>query len=279
MLTKNRLLFVLPFTLSSLVSGCGTIKAPLAIAFPATAASNNWGVQGVYRSGQGFYPYQFGGSLLKASGQLSGVFHVDSPCFSSGVTDVPVTGVVDANNHLSLHSSTIQDQFLTLEGVLSADGSMLTNVNFSVTGGCSGNTFSYTGPDGPGAYISPTAVQIPSLSGTWVPVPGPFPLGVTEQLVQAAKPDVHGRFTLTGTVSVQGSPCFTHGTLEPGSYVSGFDGEQVILFDDGSTLNTPLQIAFLTQSTLLLHMFPGSLTGGQCNGTTDINLQSPGPNP
>lgn len=252
----------------ALFTGCAkelTTSAPP----PAqvTTGTGNWLISGYYQVGQSFPSYSFSGSLVNDNGQLNGVFHIDQPCFGSGATDVPYTGTVDAKNVVNITSAGVNGQQLTFTGLLSTDGSTITQGSFKINGGCSGSIVSGTFPEGPGipATLETSANRLPSLTGSWS-----VPTSLTEQLSQSSTPDADGHYALTGTVTVQGYPCFTQGTLQPGSFVSGVTGQEIIKMNDGSVMQGTLGVSFngqLSSSILGLSLHPGTVTGGKCDGT------------
>jgi hypothetical protein len=64
------------------------------------------------------------------------------------------------------------------------------------------------------------------------------------QRVQSPSPDANGNYSLTGTIAIQGSPCFSKGTLQPTSLISGYLGHEVYKMDDGSTLDIPIEVEY-----------------------------------
>lgn len=261
----------------ALLAGCGgaltTVAPPPA---DVTTGTGNWIISGLYMTGQAITPYSFGGSLANDNGQLSGVLHIDQPCFGSGATDVPYTGTVDAKNNVNIRSAAVAGQVLTFQGMLATDGSSITHGGFTITGGCTGNIVGGTIDEGPGAVEYTTGFQVPALTGSWnasAVVSGPT---LSEEIVQSAIPDSHGDYSLTGTVMVQGSACFTKGTLQSGSYISGGFGQEVIQMNDGSMLRTTVNDPYAgpgSGSARLLSFSPGTITGGNCDGPVDEFLQ------
>ncbi|HTV08517.1 MAG TPA: hypothetical protein VMD97_05695 [Candidatus Aquilonibacter sp.] len=241
-----------------------------------TTGTGNWIVSGLSQTTQAISPYSFGGSLINDNGQLSGVLHINQPCFGSGTTDVPYTGTVDAKNNLSIQSAPVAGQILTFHGVLAADGSSITNAGFTVTGGCTGSLTGGTVDEGPGALEVVTAFRIPALAGSWnttTVVSGPI---LSEEIMQSSTPDSHGDYALTGAVTVQGSACFTKGTLQPGSFLSGNLGQEVVLMNDGSVLRATFTDSYHGPSSAAvraLDLYTGTITGGACDGPVDEFLQ------
>jgi len=274
----RNLLAALPVFLCVLVAGCGKdVFISLVPPTPATTGTGNWFFSGYYADGCcGIVPYYFGGSLINNGGQLSGVLHIDQSCFGSYATDVPYTGTLDGKNNLSITSSPISGQILTLQGTMSADASTLNGGTFSVARGCAGGILSGTFGSGPFAEET-QGIRVPGLTGTWTSSPttgGGLGISVTEQLTQSSTPDAHGDYALTGTMTVQGSPCFTKGTLQTTSFVSGEEGHELLLMDDGSTLDASLMVSFVANQTKpILGLEQAVIAGGKCNGELNVNLQ------
>lgn len=261
--------------LTTLLTGCGPdqfipyTSTPVA---PATA-TGNWSFTGYYATkGSNIEPYDIGGSLIETGSQLSGIFHLSLPCFGSYAADVPYTGTLDSENHLNIVSSPVNGEVLTLAGTLSGNTALTEGV-LNAIGSCTeALNISLTGVSG---------VRVPNLTAAWTSQGAPIlagtgtSLSATEQLTQSPTPDAHGDFALTGAITVQNSPCFTHGTLQPGSFLSGVLGQQVILLDDGSTLILTLQVynVFPSQTKPTLALYPGTITGGQCDGPVYISLR------
>ena len=253
-------LFCVPF------AGCGGVVQTTAPPPPdVTTGTGNWLISGFYQAGDGTAGYSFGGSLANDNGRLNGVFHIDQPCFGSGATDVPYTGIVDAKNVVNITSAAVNGEVLTFKGLLSSDGSTITEGSFKINGGCTGSIVSGVFDTGPGvAMLQTNAYRLPSLTGT-----RSISTSLSEQLTQSSTPDTDGHYALSGTVTVHGSPCFTQGTLQPGSFVSGVSGEEIIKMNDGSVLQGTLSVSFngqLSSSILGISLHPGSVTGGSCDG-------------
>lgn len=274
-LTRSPLAIFPPLLLLVFFTGCGKdITTTITLPPPSTSGTGNWFISGYYEKQDGaILPYTFGGSLLNSGGHISGVFHVNQPCFASGETDVLYTGTLDGKNNLSITSSPVAGQVLTFHGILSSDGSTVTDGSFTVTGGCTGNIVSGTFNPGPGIQQT-TAIRIPALDGSWstqATVPG---LAMTQHLTQSPDPNSHGDYVLTGSVSITGLPCSTHGTLQAGSFISGYFGHESILLSDGSTLDTVLQLNYksIDQTKPAFILSPAIITGGNCNQSVDLEL-------
>lgn len=259
------------------LAGCGGDVTVLGTPPPSTLGSGNWEISGFYEQSSYFAPYSFGGSLVNAGGQIAGVFHADTSCFGSGATDIPYTGSGSGNGKVSLTSAAVSGQVVSVTGTLAADGQSMTNASFTVAGGCTGEIVSVTAPNGPGAEIATTAVRVPELTGVWREVSNDTLAGpsLSEQLSQSGTPDAHGDYALSGTVAVQGSACFTSGTLEAPSFVSGTMGHERVVMNDGSVLDATLTVGLGAEAGAkpVLTLGPGSIAGGQCDGAVDVSLE------
>ncbi len=268
-------LAALPLVLCTLLTSCSNHAIP-DVPTITTTASGNWFLYGQYTPSPGS-PFtggelSFGGSLLQANTQVSGVLHIDSPCFGNNTTDIPYTGTL-INNTISITSSPVAGQTLTLQGTLSQNDTVLSTAEFEINGGCSVNLYSPELTFTDNSYLNQKGERIPSLTGSWttsINISGP---SLTEQLTQSSTPDTHGDFALTGTVTATGSPCFTSGTVQPTSFVSGELGQQIILMNDGSTFTATLQLAPQKTFAKPLLGLNGTITGGNCNGPFDVQLQ------
>lgn len=112
--------------------------------------------------------------------------------------------------------------------------------------------------------LQTSAYRLPSLTGSWS-----MGSSLSEQLTQSSTPDADGDYALSGTVVVKGSACFAQGTLQPGSYVSGVSGREIVKMNDGSILQGMLNVSFngqLSSSILGLSLHPATINGGKCDG-------------
>ena len=271
MKTRNSLviLFFLSFTV--VVTGCGkdlfTAATPPP---PSTLGTGNWFITGFYPSGTEVASFSFGGSLINSGGQISGVFHISQSCFGNGSTDVPYIGTLDDKNTLSITSSSVNGETLAFLGTLSSDGSSISDGTITVRGSCTGAIMIT-----PGSGEEIEAIRVPSLTGSWGPGSHTYLVGFSEQLTQASTPDLHGDYALTGTVTVTGSACFTQGTLQDGSFVSGGLGRQIIRMNDGSTVEAAMNLYSNgpTSGRPMLLLTSGTISGGNCNGTIEVGLE------
>jgi len=272
----------LSLLICTLLSGCKNIinpDTPIAAVAP-TSVTGNWVVYNVSFSvgGNIIDIGAIGGPITQtdtpAGTTLTGTFHIANPCFGKGQTPIPLTGSITNSNRFTLTSPSVNGETFTLTGTFSGTGTTFDQGYLGIAGTCTGDLISQTG-DQKGSIVNPVGTQIPSLSGDWAYLPSFNPsLNLSEQLTQSPTPDAQGRFALTGTATIVGSPCFTSGTLQPGSYTSGSLGQQIILLNDGSTFISPLTVYYkLTPTRPSLQLYPGNITGGNCNGPANIDLQ------
>lgn len=142
-----------------------------------------------------------GGVLSQNGNQLSGIFHVvNSGCYDV-MTDVPVTGTMDGET-AQLTTASVNGQVLTAK--LNVNGGSSASGTYSITGGCGG-----------GDSGNVAGNRIPSYSGEWS---GKFqsasgPVVTADAKITQGAPDAHGWYQISGTVTFQGSTCFTQGTI------------------------------------------------------------------
>lgn len=265
-------LAALSLILCTLLAGCGPNSF-----ISLGAISANWYFYGDYTPSPGS-PFTsgnlpFGGSLVRTGNQVSGVLHINHPCFGNNATDIPYTGTL-INNHLSFTSSSVAGQTLTLQGTLSQNNTVLSTASFQINGGCAVYLYSPELTYTVNSWLNQKGESIPSLTGPWTTYLNTAGPSLTEHLTQSPTADQHGDFALTGNVTVTGSPCFTSGTLQPASFISGYLGQQVILMNDGSTLTATVEAGPNSNLGPALSLDPGTITGGNCNGPIDLSLQS-----
>jgi hypothetical protein len=266
-----RFLLAAPVLCTLLIS-CGADKS-----IPLTTLTGNWFIYNINinfpKTAQPIPFDTMGGPITQTGNNLVATFHIQSACFGNGQTPIPFTGSVNPyNREFSLNSMPVNGETIVVQGAFSAAKDTFLGTSLTLSGSCTGYLVSETGDD-KGAILNPHGQKIPSLTGSWPPnVSLPTSLNLTEHLTQSPFPDSRGDFALTGTLTVTGSPCFTTGTLQPSSFVSGGVGQQVIVLNDGSTLSTSIQVGEGSNGTFL-SLYPGTITGGNCNQPVDVALQ------
>jgi len=243
------------------LTGCGGRDTPgLTPTTPATPKNyadmtGNWQLQGVVQPVQPsivIFPYVlFGASLTSTKGQVAGVMRIQrDQCGGQrrgpylGSEAVPLTGSIELDGNFSLKATTASGTTVTASGLVSADGTTLSNGTFAVveaTCSSSGGTL-----DGS---------RVPPVTGTWVAnISFDMVTGfgstaktatVTEQWVQAATADDQGFFPITGTATVQGLSCLdSMDAAAPFSLTGSINGNQgnVSFSDkDGQTLTLAIE--------------------------------------
>lgn len=201
--------------------------------------------------------YLMGGNLDTAGTKVSGILHfLNFSCFLQSVPsgteidDIPVTGTVSSAGALSLTSSAVQQQTVKLTGTMS--GGEIASGTYSVSGGC-----------GNGEHGTITGFAVPSFTGTYS---GTFAsasglvIDTTDTLTQSTTPSSDGSYTVSGSSTYTGSPCFTSGSIATSLVVGGF-----------------VQVQITTGNGLVL--FTGTITdstGNTITGNYSITGGSPG---
>jgi len=226
--------------------GAGPSVPPQTLVSAATqstpSAAGDWEIkaQSAVSSGSTpFSPFSRGywelvGSLENTDAKITGMLNVfTSLCYPPGINLVPVSGTIGAGSDVSLTSSPVGGQVLTIAGVMSSDRRALLNATYVIEGGC-----------GDGEHGTMTGFMVPSFTNTYTGTLTSFPAGkatnVTLSLTQSPGADAAGFFHVTsGPATFVNSTCFSSGTLSParslifGSHLAVTfdtnDGGQVIL--------------------------------------------------
>jgi len=151
-------------------------------------------------------------ALTLSSNSIAGVAHVQSYTDSSPCPgffdDVPLSGTIDGQGHVSIKSSAVMGVVLSLNGVLASDRASLSNGSYQFAGGCDGATGPLTG------------VRVKPLTGLYAGTMqwSGNTVNVSAQLTQASQSDRDGLFGLSGTVTLTNS-CAETFTLNGASVV------------------------------------------------------------
>jgi hypothetical protein len=140
---------------------------------------------------------------------------------------IPVTGTVSTAGVLSLTSSAVAGQVLSLSGTF-------TNVNlvegkYSITGGCANG---YEGAAS-GYMVLPYSN---TYKGSFEPTDGvgtPFTATI---ITTQSGPDADGFYHVTGTANFTGNPCMTSGTITS-STITGMSFDATITNNAGNQIN------------------------------------------
>src|SRR5215813_4218482 len=162
-------LLLFPLLLPILNCGTGTsVPPPTPVPVTAQAAASvtgNWEIRAQSAAGSGstlFGPltsgrWELNGSLENAGTQITGVLEVlTSTCYFP-IFVVPVSGTISAgSDNVSLTSSAVAGQVLTIVGVMSSDRKALLNATYAIEGGC-----------GNGEHGTMTGFLVPSFTNAY----------------------------------------------------------------------------------------------------------------
>lgn len=263
---SNLKLFVLKhvalgLTVVSLI-GCGGSGSNLTSpsqSYPSL--TGNWAVTA--NSTVAHATIDIGASIVSTEGNVTGVLHVlTSNCYAWN-TDVPFSGTESTTGAVSLTTSPVANQVMTIKGTMTSSSLSGT---YTVVGGCAGgDSGTLSGQTVPAYNVTMNGTFL-SKSGLSVPVSI-----VTTQ----TGPDIHGMFPVTGTVTFTNSPCFATGTIT-NSIVTGDVIAVTITANDGS------YVAFSGWNTSGTITGLYSVSGGKCSfdsGTGTVTIKNSGPPP
>ena len=212
---------------------------------PATlTVAGNWEInaQAVDSSGHslssaGFW--ELFGTLDITGSQVEGLLHqLSSLCYLS--TDaISISGTISSgNNSVSLTSSSLAGQTLTIAGLISPDRKRLVNATYAINGGC-----------GNGEHGTMTGFLVPSFTntytGTFTSFPGGKATSVTVSLAQSPTPDPFIFFPVTSaTATFANNTCFSSGELSSqGGLVFGNHVGVSLSTNDGGELSLSATVA------------------------------------
>lgn len=201
--------------LAGLLSGCSAAN-PIAVNAAATsttapaarsyaAAAGNW----KFTPAAGSRMAAFAGSLTVSGTTLAGTLHPLAAACAGSTAAFPVTGSIDASNHVAITSTDFAGGALSITGDLAPDNHSLLNPTITVTSGACIGTKATLQPRVTG---SATAQQFQPVTGNYT---GTFTdssgvtLAVSASLSQPTTPDANGVYHLTGSATFPGNPCLT----------------------------------------------------------------------
>lgn len=188
--------------LSIVLAGCsGDGKTSRPPSYPNV--NGNWGITASSSVYQGAIT-PVGVQLTENNGSVSGIAHLVSACYA--ITDtVPLTGSEDSSGNLTLTSSAVNNQVLSITGNVSS-ASSLTGGTYSIAGGCGANDKG-TVAGGMVSSISGT------YTGTLKSLANNASYPISAALTQSTTVDTNGFEHLAGTATFTGSSCFTAPTI------------------------------------------------------------------
>ncbi len=165
--------------------------------------TGNWGFTATSTTYQGATA-PVGVQLTAANGAVTGIAHIFSSCYA--ITDnVPLTGTEDYDGNLSLTSSSVNGNVLTITAKL-ASATAVSSGTYSIAAN--------TGCKDSGTINGSTVAPVSgTYKGTVKSLANSATFPVTAALTQSSTADVNGFEHLTGSVSFMGSPCVTTSTI------------------------------------------------------------------
>jgi hypothetical protein len=243
------------------IAGCGgkpISVTPTNAAYPAMSGNYQLTATSTAKAG---VVAQIGGGITQSSGFVSGVVHVlFSDCYNFQ-DDLAVTGTVKTDGTLTLTSSGLSGQVLTVKAKVSTDGSSITSGTYSIAGGCADKDT--------GTIVGGT---FPLINGTYKGIyttPGKSSVQVTAQLTQSPTPDAHGFFHVSGATTFVGSTCFSTGAImtpATDSLVAGSFFGAILKTNETSPSTVTSAGSFDTTGKTLTGGY--TVIGGACAGDT-----------
>jgi hypothetical protein len=160
-------------------------------------------------------PLTIAGSITQSDSSVAGEVHVDgSGCFDQH-TAIALTGTF-TNSNVSLTSTAVDGQVITFTGSISDDA--LNGADSALAG-----TYTIDGGCANGDHGNVTGMRIAVianiLNGTFT-TSGGETFDVVGDEAQSGTASSEGSFGITGTVTFS-TPCFSSGTITPGTFPSG----------------------------------------------------------
>ena len=187
------------FTLTAVaLTGCSDAGTVTTNSTPAVA-KGNWQIGSTVAAAARLA--SFSGELTPQAGTLTGIFHTQSAtACSAPATSFEVAGAADSNNLVTL-TGPLAGGTLTLTGTLAADGRSLANATYNVVGGACALP----------AKVTASAQAFTPITGHYTGNFGDASgqvAQVSATFAQSPAADPNGNFTLSGSATVTGDPCF-----------------------------------------------------------------------
>lgn len=266
----------LPATTSNSITGNWVLTGALPFFGPNQFTNRNFGVTMTFST---VGDQIVGGGYFQVPCSPSGTFSAD---IGGGIV---VSGTVDAKGSFTAQSPATQPSALAtlqLQGSAPSASASSWSGTYSFSSNNSGCPFNSSGPI--------TAVRIADVTGTYTgsallyPNGGssngsgqPISLTFTLQQQTTAQISAVNGGVLAGTVQVQGSPCFSSGTIIPAQpqvegNVLGSHLLATFTMNDGSRLDLPADIEDVTSGKL--EVIGAAIVGGACDrqGTGSFEL-------
>jgi hypothetical protein len=189
-----------------LLGGCGGRGISVPPQPPTLNIAGNWQFSAT-STVSGMPAVTIAGSINQSGVSVSGAVHLDgSNCFDH-LTTVNLTGVLTGSN-ISLTSISVDGQVITFTASI-ADNALIGT--YTINGGCAN-----------GDQGAIQGIRMPSITSTFngtFTTTGEEAFDGVASVIQGSASSL-GAFGLTGTVAFQ-SPCFSSGTIKPGTFPSG----------------------------------------------------------
>jgi hypothetical protein len=243
--------------LMTLLCGCGSSSSGGSV---TPTLNDNWEISALsLTTGT---TYSVGGELSTSGSTVTGIMHVLSPCFmfnGNVLYDVPVTGTVSSAGALTLISTAVASQKISMSGQWHAG--VISSGTYSISGGCAnGDHGTITG--------FPVSAFNRSYNGTFVSAVVPsIRIGTTVSLSQSSTADSDGIYHVTGTATFTGSPCFSSGTIATSLVVGSYI--QVKITTSNGVVNYWGTVTNSNGNTINGQY---SITGGTCNGDSGLGI-------
>jgi hypothetical protein len=239
----------------SLLSGCGSNPSKNV----APALNGNWAIKAVSQTTG--TTYLAGADLYTTAGKITGLLHfLNMPCgftINGIMYDTPVTGTLSPNGNLQL--STPDMNGLTLKMTATWSSGVISSGTYTVSGQC---MYEMNGDHGTLTGF-PVAALNGTYTGSFVSASG-VPIRATMSLSQLGPSN--GIYSLKGTATFTGSPCFTTGTIDMNAYdfLVGSSVQFPLVTSNGSVLFQG-QVTDATANTINGQYV---VSGGDCSGDT-----------
>lgn len=219
---------------------------------PAAATMNgNWDFIATSSKSPGV-TLEMGGVLTTTGNNVAGTLFAglskNSSCFSP-LEPVPVTGTISSNGQLTMTSSAVNNQIITVVGNLAPGGVSYSGVTYSVSNGTGSQAGCAAGDQGTVAAMPAYPLSSTYTGNITSQSTGDVFPATANISTQTATFNTAPYLTLAGTISVTGSSCFSKGSLTPGFQSGGgvynvvFGNELLFIVPVGGTTSTSQDIA------------------------------------
>ena len=224
---------------------------------------------------------EMGGILTTTGSNVAGTLFVGivngASCFSA-LQPIPVTGTISNSGSVSVASSAINNQIITVTGNLTSGGSSVTGATYSVSSGNTSQASCAAGDQGKVAASIAFPLSSVYTGSITSQLNGDVYLVTVNLTEQTYSFNSAPYLTLSGQISVTGSSCFSKATLAPGVTINGqvdnivFGNELAFIVPIGSTTSFAQNLVVVGNITQGGSMLQGTYAfgGGQCGDDTGV---------